>query len=191
MFDKNRLLLMGKLLILVVALIITISLTPVVFSRYETEAATVAQTNIAFYILKENYYTENLSLLSMIPQSAPYVYNFTVANNDGTNRVETDMEYDLSIITTTNLPLTYELYINEAYNDQGATNAIVSQNITADDDGAYFKTITTPKKTFGFATNQSNSYQLVIYFPTSYTNYKYQDIAEMVRIVINSKQVLD
>jgi len=191
MFDKKRLLLMGKLFILVIALIITLSLTPIVFSRYETEAATVANTNIAFYILKENYYTESLSLVSMIPQSAPYVYNFTVANNDGINRVETDMEYDLSIITTTNLPLTYELYMNQTYDQTGATSAIISQNTTADEDGAYFKTIKTAKQTFSYSANQANNYQLVIYFPTTYTHYKYQDIAEMVRIVIESKQIVE
>lgn len=191
MFDKNRLILMGKLLVLVVALIITISLTPVVFSRYETEAATVASNEIAFYILKENYYTESLNITSIIPQSAPYVYNFTVANNDGIHRAETDMEYDLSIITTTNLPLVYALYMNQAYNDNGAVSIIVSDSITADSDGTYWKTITTAKQNFGYTTNQSNSYQLVIYFPVTYTHYKYQDIAEMVQIVINSKQVLD
>ena len=191
MFDKKRLILMGKLLILVIALIITISLTPVVFSRYETEAATVASNEIAFYILKENYYTESLSLTSMVPQSAPYVYNFTVANNDGLHRVETDMEYDLSIITTTNLPLIYALYMNQAYNDNGAVSIILSDNVAADSDGTYWKTITTAKQSFSYTTNQSNSYQLVIYFPVTYTHYKYQDIAEMVRIVINSKQVLD
>ena len=127
----------------------------------------------------------------MIPQSAPYVYNFTVANNDGINRVETDMEYDLSIITTTNLPLTYELYMNQTYDQTGATSAIISQNTTADEDGAYFKTIKTAKQTFSYSANQANNYQLVIYFPTTYTHYKYQDIAEMVRIVIESKQIVE
>ena len=191
MFDKNRLILMGKLFILVIALIITISLTPIVFSKYETEAATVAETNIAFYLLKENYYTDNLALVSMVPQSAPYVHNFTVANNDGIHRTETDMEYDLSIITTTNLPLIYQLYMNQNYNDQGAVSIILSQDVTADDDGTYFKTITTAKQSFGYTTNQSNRYQLVVYFPVTYTHYQYQDIAEMVRIVINSKQILE
>ena len=101
------------------------------------------------------------------------------------------MEYDLSIITTTNLPLVYALYMNQAYNDNGAVSIIVSDTVTADSDGTYWKTITTAKQNFGYTTNQSNSYQLVIYFPVTYTHYKYQDIAEMVQIVINSKQVLD
>lgn len=190
LIDKKRFLLSIKILVLFVCLVVTIYFTPVVFSKYESDTVSVANANIAFYLLKENYYTESLQLVEMVPRSAPYAYSFTVSNNDGTNRLETDLEYDLTIVTTTNLPLDYELYLNETYNASGATNIIVNDTTATDVDGTYFRTMTTPKETFGFTENQTNTYTLVVYFPSTYISYLYQDILENIEIIINSKQIL-
>ena len=43
----------------------------------------------------------------------PYQY-LLISNNNGEKRCETNMEYTLTITTTTNLPLTYKLYLNES-----------------------------------------------------------------------------
>ncbi len=190
--DKNRFLMMTKLIVLFVCLLVTISFTPIVFSKYETEVISPANSNIAFYILEENYYTETMQLADIVPSSTPYAYNFTVSNFQGINRLEVDLEYTLSIITTTNLPLEYKLYLNEDYTLETSTNIINNPAPVADSDGTYFKTmITTPTtQEFGFMTNQTNTYTLVVYFPTTYMSYQYQDIAESIAIVIESHQII-
>ncbi len=190
MINKERLFLVGKLFVLLIAFVIAIGLTPVVFSKYETEVANVAQTDIAFYILNENYYQQTMQLSDMIPRATPYVYSFTVSNFRGNNRLETSLEYEMSIVATTNLPLNFELYENENYNDIGATNIIANNNSVQDEDGTYFKTLTSISETFGFTENQTNTYQLVVYFPSIYISYQYQDILELVTININSHQII-
>ena len=190
MINKERLFLIGKLFILLITFIIVIGLTPIVFSKYETEVATVAETNIAFYLLKENYYQQTMQLSDMIPRATPYVYSFTISNYQGNNRLETTLEYEMSIVATTNLPLTFELYKNQNYSDNDATNIIVNNNSIQDEDGTYFKTLITTTETFGFTENQTNTYQLVVYFPSIYISYQYQDILELVTINIDSHQII-
>ena len=46
----------------------------------------------------------------------------------------------------------------------------------------YNETIKTNKKEFGFTTDQIDLYQLVVKFPTTYKNYKYQGISENIEI---------
>jgi hypothetical protein len=160
-------------------------------SKYESTSISSGNIEVAFYILNGNYQSMTLNLLSMIPQAEPYVKTFTIANNNGTNRTETSLEYDLEIQTTTNLPLTYALYCNQNYNDVGATDIITTNNIEQDEYGTYFRKIKTDTKSFGYENNESNTYQLVIYFPNTYTSIDYQNIIESVEIKVNSKQVMD
>ena len=51
----------------------------------------------------------NIKLGMLEPRAEEYSYTFSVSNNDNAKRTETSLEYDLKIITTTNLPLTYEV----------------------------------------------------------------------------------
>lgn len=117
----------------------------------------------------------------------------------GTDTAEIDLTYDLTIRTTTNLPLTYSLYMNEEYDDAGATSIIRSNNVAQDEDGTYFRTITTDTQDLLFRTPKTNSYQLVVNFPLSYTDpntntttsynvEKYQDIIEAIEIKVESRQ---
>ena len=127
----------------------------------------------------------------MIPQDEPYTYNFIVANNNGEKRCETNMEYTLTITTTTNLPLTYKLYLNEKYTDLNSKNIIISEETAPDDDGTYFKTIKTNKLTFSHEKDESNIYQLVVEFPKQYNTTDYQDSVEAIIINVDSKQIIE
>ena len=117
----------------------------------------------------------------------------------GTDTAEIDLTYDLTIRTTTNLPLTYSLYMNQEYTDAGATSIIRSNNVAQDEDGTYFRTITTDTQDLLYRTPKTNSYQLVVKFPLSYTDpntntttsykvEKYQDIIEAIEIKVESRQ---
>jgi len=146
---------------------------------------------LLFMLFGENIQTMNINLFSMVPKAAPYVKIFTVSNNDGTHRAETAMQYNLKIVTTTNLPLKYELYLNQNYTDTGAVNIIAAaQQTAADSDGTYFNTITAPAETFGYSTDETNTYTLLIYFPLQYAANNYQDIIESISVTVDSKQVI-
>lgn len=98
--------------------------------------------------------------------------------------------YDLSLKTTTNLPLQIELYKNENYQNSGAMD-IVSSKVTAPDGyGTYFTTYTTPTSYFGFESDEENVYTLVVYLPSIYNSINYQDVIENIQVIIKSKQVI-
>ena len=96
----------------------------------------------------------------------------------------------MKIVTTTNLPLSYRLFLNDDYTSPTATNIITSDVTAADEYGTYFKTMSTDTKYFSYLYNETNLYTLVINFPKTYTDAKYQDVLESIEIVIDSKQIL-
>lgn len=179
-----------KLIIIVVLVVTAVFLIKNIMARYESSGSSVAKIETALFIINESYQTMNINLNSMIPRTEPYVHSFSISNNDGTYRTEVELEYDLQIQTTTNLPLTYELYLNQDYNDNNAQNIITENSIDTDEYGTYFKKIKTDTKKFGYNNNETNTYQLVIYFPETYKEIEYQDIIENIEIKVNAKQVI-
>ena len=189
MRNKRARRLYTKLVILIICLLIVVRLFTLVLSRYENISNTITKVDVAFYLLNEDYKTMTTNLSSIYPKDGVYVYTFSIGNEEGTKRAETDLTYDLKIRTTTNLPLTYELYKNQKYTDTGAKN-IVKEDITKiDEHGTYFKTMTTNQEYLKYEKGTTNTYQLVVNFPKIYNEESYQDILEMIEITIDAKQV--
>ncbi len=176
---------------LLLIMIITIFLTPTTISKYTSQSTSNADVDVAFYLLKTSYQSTNVLLDKITPRNEPYIYTFSISNNNGVNRTETKLEYDLSIRTTTNLPLTYSLYMNQNYNNQNASNIITNQQVIQDDDGTYFNKIETNTNYFSYEYDETNTYQLLVSFPSTYVDEMYQDIIESIEITINSKQIID
>lgn len=179
----------AKLIILVLCLLIIARIFVLVLSKYESIANSYANVEIAFYLLEEDYKTMTINLAELLPQNNAYVFDFSIGNQDGVEMAEVDIEYELSLRTTTNLPLTFELYKNENYTDAGATNIIKENNIAADQHGTYFRTMTTEKEYLSYKNGVTNLYKLVVYFPTNYNKEIYQDIIEFLEINVNAQQV--
>lgn len=192
MFDKVKLLKINKLTIVIIILAIVLALLPVAYSRLFSKTDSDSRVETALYILNTDYYEKEIKLDELVPSDTSYVYDFKVANNDGKDRLETNLEYNLKIVTTTNLPLSYKLYMNEKYSNATSTNIITKDTIDKNsEDGAYFRTLETDKQTFGFDKDEENIYHLVVTFPKEYDSFEYQDIIEAVTICIESKQIID
>ena len=187
--NKKTTRLYAKLVILVLCLCIILRIFTLVLSKYESESTSNANVDIAFYLLKEDYKTMTLNLATLFPQNNAYVYTFSIGNQDGEKKTEVDLNYDLTIRTTTNLPLTYELYMNEEYNQSGAKNIIKTNEISPDENGTYFRIMTTDTVFLKYTEPTTNLYQLVIYFPANYNTNNYQDIIEALEIRVESTQV--
>lgn len=186
---KKLRILYAKLIILVLCLLIIARIFVLVLSKYESIANSYANVEIAFYLLKEDYKTMTINLAELLPQDNAYVFDFSIGNEDGIEMAEVDIDYELSLRTTTNLPLTFELYMNEKYTDVGATNIIKENNIAQDEHGTFFRTMTTEKINLSYKEAVTNLYQLVVYFPTNYNQEIYQDIIELLEITVDAKQV--
>ena len=190
MIDKKKFFSYMKTNILCLTFLIIILNIPSTLSKYTSNSSSDVKTDVAFYIVKTDYKTEEILLDEIVPREEPYVYTFEVSNNDGKNRTETNLSYDLSIRTTTNLPLEYELYLNEDYKDSGARTIFTSDNTEQDSDSTYFRNFKTDTKYFSYLYDEKNTYQLVVRFPKDYIDYKYQDIYESIEITIKSKQIV-
>lgn len=215
---------------LLIALAIVFILYKIIFSSYslyESQANSNANVDVAFYCLEDEYQTETITLKDMIPDDTNYQNNdtyqicssqtctFSVSNfyqetdeetGEKTDVIsETDMECDIKIRTTTNLPLEYELYIDQD-ESQGITvlDATELKKGHWDDDGTIFKylvksTASDEDKangitdTIDFSYNQASTrtYTLKITFPKEYKNYEYSNIIECIEITVDSHQVIE
>lgn len=189
MINKKKKILYTKLVILILCFFIVLRIFVLVLSKYESIADSNANVDIAFYLLKEDYQTMTTNLAAIAPRDNAYVFNFSIGNQDGEKKAEVDLTYDLTIRTTTNLPLTYDLYMNQQYDDADATSIIKENVISQDEDLTYFRTITTEPVTLKYTTGTTNMYQLVVYFPKDYNKENYQDIIEALEITVDAKQV--
>ena len=188
MANKKLRRLYAKLVILVLCLLIIARIFVLVLSKYESISNSYANVDIAFYLLNEDFQTMTLNLASLLPQDNAYTFEFSIGNQAGEEIAEVDIEYELSLRTTTNLPLTYELYMNELYTDEGATNIIKENTVDLDEHGTYFRTMTTEKINLPYTERKTNLYQLVVYFPADYDQEMYQDIIELLEINVNGQQ---
>lgn len=191
MIDIKKFLKYNRLTIAIIILAILLFIVPITYSRFQSTRTPNAEIETAFYIIDSNYETKSVHLDDLVPSATPYTYNFTVANNNGTDRAETDIEYTIEITSTTNLPLTYALYLNQEYTDEDSTNIIINDTTQPDEYGTYFKKMVTESKKFSHLKDESNSYQMTVVFPKEYEDFEYQGIIEGIIITVKSKQVIE
>ena len=153
---RNNTRLKLELCIFLILLVTLAFLIPYTLSRFKTEARSDAAVDIAFFIANDEYTREEITLIDMKPGDEQS-YTFSVSNFKGTDRAEVNLSYNIELKTTTNLPLTYELYIINS----GVDSPIVSSDeIIIDEDETYFKRLKTSSRNFDFLNNYTDTYKL-------------------------------
>ena len=175
----------NKIIIIFALLVIFILTLKNTLAKYSSLGKSEANVDVAFYLIKDQKISETIALEEMMPSDEVYTYTFSISNNDGTDRTETALKYKISIRMTTNLPLTYELYMND-----GTNNLFEGYTTEQDEFGTYFKTITSAENIFGFEQNETNTYRLDVRFPKEYNSVEYQGIIEALEITIDSQQLI-
>lgn len=199
---------------LLVALTILLVLYKIIFnsySLYESEASSNAEIDVAFYLLEEQYETKTISLKDMLPGDTQYckfsIANFYVDDTGKEVTSETDLQCDLKLRTTTNLPLEYELYIDQDTDSQNLVNRLDTEELERgrwDEYNTIFKYLVDKNETedrkqegitdsidFSYETPLSRTYIIKVTFPEECKSYEYQNIMECVEISIDSHQVID
>lgn len=191
MIDKKKARLYIKFIILILCLVIIVHIFSLTLSRYESASESNADIDIAFYVLNEDYQSMTLNLGKIVPRAEPYIYTFTISNEKDGKIAETDIEYELTLRMTTNLPLEYNLYMNEEDTSTKINTEGIEENIIQDEDETYFKTLTQNKQEFKYSVSTLNKYTLVVYFPEEYNTEDYQDRIDIVEINVDAKQIID
>ncbi|MEE3343063.1 MAG: hypothetical protein VZS44_03125 [Bacilli bacterium] len=193
MFTKKNILLITKINLFIITAFLTLALFPITFSKYQSTATGNVNSNIAFYLFKADYQVQRIKLADLEPSNTPHVYTFSISNQNNNKTSDVDIEYTLKVVTTTNLPLRYQLYENEDYQSNNSTNLITQNNstIAPDEDGTYFQTFEFDQEELLYTTPKTNNYTLVVYFDETNTNAKYQDTIESVRIIVESRQIIE
>ena len=176
-----------EICILFILLIALLILVPYTLSRFKTEASGTATIDIAFFVANDEYTHQDITLTEMIPGDT-YSYTFSVSNFKDEDRTEVNLEYYIEIITTTNLPLEYELYMTNGGSNQ---NIVSSSEVIQDDDGTYFRKLLTLPRNFTFETNTTDTYMITVKFPIEHKMAKYQDTVENIEINVHASQKTD
>lgn len=188
--EKKRFLLFSFFLLLF--LYLAFKLFGVAYASYETNAKLNASIDRAIYLIDNEGMSFNIDPEQIIPSDDPYVYKFSISNFNATTRSDIDLLYELRVTTTTNLPLTFELYRNENYDDATAVNLFSSPRVAQDEDGAWYN-IYEPSGVYEmlYAEEVTDIYTLVINFPKVYSsNVVYADSIENIEVMIKSKQMV-
>ena len=206
---KRRIkLLIGMLILLILHKVLFSS-----YSLYESEANSTADIDVAFYLLKDEYQTKTITLNEMLPGDTQYIQfslsNFYVDDANQEIVTETDMKCDLKIRTTTNLPLQYELYIDQDTNSDNLLNRLEiedgpTDNVHWDSYDTMFKHLVLSSGTeqqkidgitdtinFEFTTALTRTYILKLTFPEECgESDAYQDVIECIEISVDSEQIV-
>ena len=191
-FDTQRFMFVGKIIVILLALVLIYNLVDKANSRYESEVDVSAEARAAFFVVDQGTYEGSISLTGLEPSTDPFYYTFYVRNYDAQSyRTEVNLTYDIKVETTTNLPLTYEIIRNESFTEGTHTNLITGWTTRQDDNDVYYKTSNIlGTYNFGFANNQVDRYTIKVNFPISYKDHpEYQGSVELFSIIINATQV--
>lgn len=180
-----------KILVLFGLIVILACVFPFTKSRYEKSMVATFKNEVAVYLFETSVKNIPIEIESLSPSDEPYVYSFTVSNNDGKNISEVSIEYDLYVKTTTNLPLQYELYLNEDYTSNNATNLFENEELIQDEYGTYYRKVSINTRYFGYEQMETDRYTLLITFPKIYNSEKYQNLIESIELYIDSRQIID
>jgi len=183
------------LIIIIVLLVVGISIT---MSRYMSDAQTVLDVDVAFYVVKDNYVQEGNIFLNNLyprPSTEPFNYVFTVANTDGTNTAETNIEYTVELEITTNLPLQFSIYKKENEGSEAKLTSAddIANYVELDDAGdSYVRKIIIKSGNFTFEETQTDTYRIEVVFPEEYAEYEeYEGMIDNVNLRLEAKQKID
>lgn len=188
--EKGRFLLFVFFLLFV--LFVSYFLFRVAYARYEMRSQLVANIDKALYIFDTDEIRFNLDPDGIIPSSDPYIYRFSVANFNETNLSDVDLSYHVTVRTTTNLPLTIQLYRNQLPSDSGAVNLLNGVQNVQDEDGAWYHVYDVRTDYQMLYTQQTTDYYtMVIYFPSVYaTDTTYVNSIENIEVTLESQQII-
>lgn len=189
-FDKNKFLYGLRIIFLFLLLVLIWAIIGNVYSRYESGADMTAKADIAFFLVESGTLENSISLSGLEPRNNPFIYRINVQNFSSKKRCNVNLKYHISFLTTTNLPLSFEVLYEEDYSPN-ATNIVVNEEVV-NDDILFKKYETNGYHNFTHSSDQTHHYTLVIHFPEKYkaNSDDYQGKIDLVTVILDAEQVV-
>lgn len=184
MINKKKFNLSIKITLTIVLILILLLLIGNSFAFFQTDGSSKVISDVAFYVVDTKPQSRELKMFEIEPDGKDYIYNIDVSNFKDGKVSEVDIEYEFTLVTSTNLPVDYAIYMGDS-----TDNIITSKEIYQDEDGMYFYKFFTSSKNFTHGESRTDNYKLVVNFPETYKDYNYQDLMDSMTIYVNSKQV--
>ena len=184
MFDKYRFKISFRIVLVVLGIFCCFIFINLTYSLFHSDSNGVIGNKIAFYVIDPKKQTQSIKIGEISPDGQDFSYDIEVSNFNETKVSEVNLDYTFEVITTTNIPVTYSLYRND-----GDTNIIGNREIIQDSNDMYFFKYESLTGSFYHDIPRTDKYTLVVNFPQTYNNEKYQDLIDTVQISLDAKQV--
>ena len=178
------------IILLLIGIIIALVQVTRTAARYASKVSAEKEVDVAFYIMDNDFKDDSrLILEDLLPSDTPYTYTFSISNNNGAKRTEVDMEYDIIVTATTNLPLTYSIEKKGEVCNQ-------TETIIKDTSGTYYKQITVTSADnnlkFSHTEDLTEEFVIKVMFPKEYsTQEAYTDLIENINLEVTGRQIID
>ncbi len=148
-------------------------------ARYVSKGTAVAEARVAALVSNVQVKFEQ-NLENLLPGQVTE-FSFIVANFDGDRVCDTDMDYQIQVTSTKNLPLTFELIPDEKPSTEGGYNALTGPLTDGKAVGGKLPHSGTGKV--------SHVYKLKITWPETETDAAYSGKVDLVTVSVSSQQV--
>lgn len=196
MIDKKRLrksLIIISLIFIIIFAAIQIRNT---LARYETVATGQGDVSVAFWIVDNDFKSETIVIDDIHPSADSFTYTFSVSNFNDTKSAETDLEYEILLTATTNLPLSYEIVEVTKNGDTETEKPCTKvEELYPNEDGTVYREIKLETEANGLImeheTEKTDTFRIKVTFPEGYSaNPDYADLMENIRLDLNARQVI-
>ena len=188
MFDSRKLKMSITLIILVIMLMFLINMDIFTLSRYESKVVSSNSLTTAIYLLNDSYQNIQVKLPDVIPSNNQYSYTFSISNYNDLKHSDTNLKYRIHIRTTTNMPISYNLF--NSLDATSSESIVITNEINPDSDGTFFRHIYTDYKEFLYTNDEIEYYTLLFTFDEEYKDYIYNGLVDYIEINIESSQIL-
>lgn len=181
------------IILLLIGIIIALIQITRTAARYASKVSAEKQVDVAMYVMDSSFKDDTrLILEDLLPSDTAYEYTFSVSNNNGTKRTDVNMEYDIVITATTNMPLTYSIEKDGAPCE--ATETIIKEE--SGESYTYYKQIILTSEDnnlkFSHTEDKTDEFVIKVKFPKGYsTQDGYADLIENVRLEVTGRQIIE
>lgn len=183
MINKDKFKIFSKIIILICVILLLLLVIRVTLGSFESNGSGSAKASIAFYLFDVSSQTKSFKLSDIKPDGNDNIYNISVYNYSNNKVSEIDLDYVLSIKTTTNVPVDYSLYLNDE-----TENIMSNRELYTDNYGVYFYKYKSISRNFKHGVKSEDNYKLVVNFPSSYSSSDYQGLIDSVEITAEARQ---